>query len=91
MTTGLEMLIWVLIFTLLMWILYTITHIFNVLVVRAHTYKDDMSSLPDWAQRAKKTHYNSLENLVPFASIIIIANLINVSNESTISAAIAYF
>jgi len=91
MTTELEMLIWVLILTLLMWIPYTITHIFNVGVVRAHTYKDDMSSLPDWAQRAKKAHYNSLENLVPFASLIIIANLINISNEATISAAIAYF
>ena len=91
MTTELEMLTWILVLTLLMWIPYTISHIFNVGIIRALTYKADTSSLPDWAQRAKKAHYNSIENLVPFASLVIVANIINISNSATISAAIAYF
>ena len=69
MTTELEMLIWVLILTLLMWIPYIVAHIFNVGVVAALTYKADMSSLPDWAKRAKKAHYNSIENLVSFSKV----------------------
>ena len=41
--------------------------------------------------RAKRAHYNAIENLIPFASLVIIANLANVTNEATVSAAIAYF
>jgi hypothetical protein len=35
MTTELEMLTWILVLTLLMWIPYTISHIFNVGIIRA--------------------------------------------------------
>ena len=44
-----------------------------------------------WAERAKRAHYNAIENLIPFAVIVIIAHLANVSNEATASAAMAYF
>jgi len=91
MTTELEMLAWVSGITLLMWIPYIIAHIGNVGIMQALTYKGDATPLPDWAARAKKAHYNAIENLAPFAAIVIIAHLMNISNEATAAAATAYF
>ena len=55
------------------------------------TYKADGHPVPEWAIRAKKAHYNSIENLIVFAILIITAHLVEVSNDATISASIAYF
>ncbi len=91
MTTELEMLTWVSALTIFMWLPYILAHVANVGVMDALTYKGDSTPLPDWAARAKKAHYNAIENLVPFAALIIVAHLSTVSNEATATAAIAYF
>jgi len=91
MTTELEMLVWVTGFTLLLWLPYILAHITNVGVLPALTYKADGTPLPAWAQRAKNAHRNAIENLVPFAALVIVAHLTGVSNEATAAAAVAYF
>lgn len=91
MSTELEMLIWVAGITLLMWVPYILAHIINVGLMPALTYQADDTPLPDWAARAKRAHYNAIENLAPFAAIVGVAHLMQVSNEATVTAAIAYF
>ena len=91
MTTELEMLTWISALTLLMWLPYILAHIVNVGLMPAMTYKGDATPLPDWAARAKKAHYNAIENLAPFAALIIVAHLASISNNATATAAIAYF
>ncbi len=91
MTIELQMLTWVTALTLLMWLPYILAHIVNVGLLPALTYKADATPLPDWAARAKKAHINAIENLVPFAALIVVAHLTNTSNDATASAAIAYF
>ena len=90
MTVELEMLTWTAIATLLMWLPYILAHIANVGVVEALTYRADGAALPGWAARAKKAHYNAIENLLPFAVLIFVAHAVGVSNPATQSAAMAF-
>ena len=39
----------------------------------------------------KKAHYNSVENLVVFAALVLVANAAGVSNDTTVLAAQVYF
>lgn len=91
MTTELEMLLWVVALTIVMWIPYVLAHIANVGVMEALTYRGDGTPLPAWAERAKKAHRNAIENLVPFATLVIAADFLAVTNEATVSAAMVYF
>ena len=91
MSTELEILGWISGATIFMWLPYILAHIGNVGLISAITYKGDGTPLPEWAERAKRAHYNAIENLVPFAGLIIVAHLTNATNEVTASAAIAYF
>ena len=91
MTTELEMLTWATALTILLWIPYILAHIVNVGLLPALTYKGDGTPLSAWAARAKKAHANALENLVPFAVLILVANQLDISNTATTTAAVAYF
>ena len=91
MTTELEMLTWVSALTIFMWLPYMLSHIVSVGLIPALNYKADGSQLPSWADRAKRAHYNSIENLVPFAALVVVAHQANITNEATAYAAIGYF
>jgi len=91
MTTDLTMLTWTAGITALMWLSYIVAHILNVGLLPALTYQADSTPLPAWAARAKKAHYNALENLAPFAVLVIVAHLAGAANEATAAAAIAFF
>jgi uncharacterized MAPEG superfamily protein len=91
MTTELAMLTWVTALTIVLWIPYILGHILNVGLLPALTYQGDDTPLPTWAARAKKAHANAVENLVPFAVLVLIAHQLDISNTATTSAAVAYF
>ena len=91
MSTELEVLAWLSGLTIFMWLPYILAHIVNVGLMPALTYRADSEPLPGWAARVKRAHYNAIENLVPFAALVIVAHLTNISNEITASAALAYF
>ena len=63
----------------------------NVGLLLTLTYKSDDTPLPAWAARAKKAHANAIENLVPFAVLVLVAHQLDISNIATTSAAVAYF
>ena len=90
-TTDLEMLAWTAALTILLWLPYICAHIANVGMVEALTYRADSEPLPPWAARAKKAHYNAIENLVPFAALVIVAHLTQAANEATAAASVTYF
>ena len=91
MTTELAMLTWVTALTIFLWIPYILAHIMNVGLLLTLTYKSDGTPLPAWAARAKKAHANAIENLVPFAVLVLVAHQLDISNIATTSAAVAYF
>jgi len=49
------------------------------------------TDLPDWAQRAYRAHMNLIENLVPFAALVLTASVAGAANETTALAAQAFF
>ena len=91
MTTDLKMLAWTAGFTALLWLPYILAHIGNVGLMQAVTYRADDAPRPAWAVRAKKAHYNAIENLAPFAALVIVAKLSGAANAATAAAAITFF
>lgn len=51
----------------------------------------DLTTLPDWVQRANRAHLNLIEQLLPFAVIVLIAHLAGVSTGVTVWASVAFF
>lgn len=91
MTTDLTMLAWTAAFTSLLWIPYILARIQKVGAMKALTYVADDEPLPGWAARAKKAHYNAVENLAPFAAVVIVAHLAAAANATTALWASIYF
>ena len=91
MTSELMSLVWVTALTAVLWVPY----ILNMIVVRglldAVGYPADPKPLSAWAVRLKSAHYNAVENLVVFATLVLIANAAGVSNETTVLSCTIYF
>jgi len=47
--------------------------------------------LPDWVKRANRAHQNAVENLAPFAAVVLIAQAVGVSSGVTEVCAAVYF
>jgi len=91
MTTDLRMLALVAGFTLLLWIPYILARLMTYGMVPTLAYRADKEPLPAWAERAKRAHYNAIENLAPFAALVLTAQLAGASNTTTATACIVYF
>ena len=91
MSTDLKVLAWTAALTLLLWLPYILARLMREGVVATVTYLADTKALPVWAERAKKAHYNAVENLAPFAAIVIVAHLTQTVNATTATAAVIYF
>lgn len=57
----------------------------------AGTIPDTGTPQSGWAQRMAHAHYNAIENLVIFASAILIAHALNISTPTTRLAVVVYF
>ncbi len=57
----------------------------------ALTYSADDEPLPKWAERARRAHRNAVENLAPFAALVIAAHLTGSANEATAAASAVFF
>lgn len=91
MKTELIYLVYVTLLTGLLWVPY----ILNRLVVRGISetagYSDHPKPQSPWAQRLIKAHANAVENLVIFATLVLTANALGVSNETIALASVVYF
>ena len=91
MTSELLSLTWVTALTALLWMPY----ILNLIIVRglldAVGYPESPKPLSGWAAKMKAGHANGVENLVVFATLVLIANAAGVSNDITVLACQLYF
>ena len=56
------------------------------------TYKvASTTPLPAWVNRANRAHLNAVENLAPFAVVVLIAHIMGVSSATTVTCAAVYF
>ena len=91
MSVEIEMLVWVSTLTLFMWFPYIIPAIITAGLMASLKRQGDERPPSPWAERAKRAHHNAIENLVPFAVLVLVAHAANISNDATQSAAIFYF
>ena len=91
MTPELKYLSLIAVVTVLMWLPYILNIIMTNGLTNAVGYPPEPLKMAPWAERLKKAHYNSVENLVVFASLVLVANAMEISNAATTSAAMVYF
>tara|TARA_B110000116_G_C16671818_1_gene506575 strand:- start:263 stop:649 length:387 start_codon:yes stop_codon:yes gene_type:complete len=91
MTSELMSLTWVAALSAVMWVPYILNTIAVRGLVTAVGYPDNPAPLADWAQRMKAAHYNSVENLVVFATLVLVANAAGISTDVTVLACEIYF
>jgi uncharacterized MAPEG superfamily protein len=91
MTSELMSLTWVTALTALIWMPYVVNIILVRGLVDAVGYPQDPEPMSPWAAKMKAAHANAVENLVVFATLVLIANAASVSNETTVMACTVYF
>ena len=77
---------------LLLWVPHILAVIRHYGLSRATGYPAvDYGELPQWAQRANRAHLNLVENLAPFAVLVLVAQLSGAANEWTVLGARLFF
>lgn len=85
-------LVYTIICTAFMWVPYIVRLVLQLgpLNALAETEGDARHKYA-WAARAKRAHYNAIENLIIYAPLVILICLLGLNNEQTKSACIVYF
>lgn len=91
MKTEMMALVWVTIFTALLWIPYVLNRITVRGLADTVGYPERPKPLAPWAQRMKAAHMNAVENLVIFAPLAIAVHVLDASSAVTATAATVYF
>jgi uncharacterized MAPEG superfamily protein len=77
---------------LLVWIPYILAEIRQRGLSRAVSYPSGtVEDLPAWAQRAHRAHMNLVENLTPFAALVLVAHFMGVHDQVTLWGAHLFF
>lgn len=92
MTPELTYLAYTALLTSLLWLPYILGVIMTIGLIPALHFRTALpSDTPDWVHRANRTHQNAIENLAPFAVMVIVAHMAGVSNEMTAFWAMLFF
>ena len=84
-------LVWVTALTAVLWVPYTLNTIGVRGLFDTVGYPADPKPLAAWANKLKCAHYNAVENLVVFATLVLVASAAGISNETTVLACTVYF
>ena len=80
------------ILTGLLWIAVVIGYVSARGPLKPEDYKSAPTApLPDWVNRANRAHLNAVENLAPFAAVVLIAHAIGHSSALTAICAAVFF
>jgi uncharacterized MAPEG superfamily protein len=91
MKPELAYLVWTTILTALIWIPYVVDRAAVWGLPDTVGYPDSPKPQSAWARRMKAAHANAIENLVIFATLVLVANAVGLSNGATVFAATLYF
>ncbi len=78
-------------FTGLLWVPYILDRIAVRGVIDAVGYPENPKSQSPWARRLMKAHANAVENLAVFATLVLVAHAMNLSNGTITLACVVYF
>ncbi|SRR5579871_417651 len=91
MSVELRYLTYVTLLTALAWVPYILNEIMVRGLIDAVGYPANPKPLAPWAERMKKAHYNAVENLVVFATLVLIAHALGLTNPAIATCAVVYF
>ena len=91
MKTELLYLTYVAAFTGLLWVPYILDRIAVRGLLDAVGYPENPKPQSAWARRLMKAHTNAVENLVVFASLVLVAHAVGVTNAAIAGACVVYF
>ena len=77
--------------TLILWLPYVLARIGSQGLAGAMGYPENPPTPPAWAQRCQRVHLNMVENLAPFAVLVLVAHVLEVSTELTVLGATLFF
>ena len=75
----------------LLWVPYILDRVATRGLMDAVGYPDNPKPQSAWAQRLMKAHANAVENLVVFATLVLVAHALGISNSAIASASVVYF
>ena len=76
---------------ILLWIPYILVRIQTQGIAGAMGYPDTPAAPTGWAVLSERVHMNMVENLAPFASLVLVAHVLDVSTELTVLGATLFF
>ncbi len=92
LTVDLRLLAYSALLCVLLWIPYTLAGIGARGLTAVMGYPTGIyDDLPDWARRSQRAHMNLIENLAPFAAVVLAAEVVGASNEITALGARLFF
>ncbi len=91
MNTPLLYLTYVTLLTAIIWIPYILNEIMVRGVVEAVGYPQNPKPLAPWATRMKAAHYNAVENLAVFATLVLVANALHLNSHGIEMSCVVYF
>ena len=92
LTPDLRVLTYSALLCLLLWVPYVLAVIKTRGLAATAGYPTGVSDgLPEWAKRSARAHANLVENLAPFAALVIVAHLAGAANAATAMAAWVFF
>ena len=74
-----------------LWIPYIVSRTLTWGLADAMGYPENPSELPAWARRATRVHENMVENLAPFAALVLVAQIAGAASETTALGALLFF
>lgn len=84
MTPDLTWLAYTAALTALLWIPYIVGLVMTAGPLTPAGYRDPTPpELPAWVKRCNRAHINAVENLAPFAALVIVAHIAGAANEMT--------
>ena len=78
-------------FTALMWVPYVLNRFAVWGINDTVGYPDNPKPLTPWAERLKRAHANAVENLVVFATLVLVASALGIAGGALATAAMLYF
>ena len=91
MTLELKYLILVTVLTALLWVPYILNRTAVRGIADTVGYPENPKPQARWAERLQAAHGNAVENLVVFATLVLVVDATGVSNQTTVLACIIYF
>ena len=78
-------------FTGLLWVPYILDRVAVRGLLDAVGYPQAPKPQSEWAQRLMKAHANAVENLVVFATLVLLAHAVGLTSAAVATACIVYF